>query len=156
MKTQEKKKLLKIRKKIKEKRPHFKRFESWRYTRIKDQWRKPRGIDNHMRTEEKGWPKSVKIGYRGPISVRGLHPSGYVEAMVWNPDDLDKLNPDIHAARIGGSVGKRKREKITTQALKMNIKVLNPLIKRIAEDFEELEDDDYEYISEEETEDNEE
>ncbi|HHL41650.1 MAG TPA: 50S ribosomal protein L32e, partial [Candidatus Bathyarchaeota archaeon] len=46
----EKKRLLKVRKNISKKRPHFKRFESWRFVRIKDQWRKPRGIDNKMRT----------------------------------------------------------------------------------------------------------
>jgi large subunit ribosomal protein L32e len=155
MNTQEKKKLLKTRKKIKQRRPHFKRFESWRFVRIKDQWRKPRGIDNHMRTEEKGWPKSVKVGYRGPVAVRGLHPSGYQEAMIWNIADLEMLNPEIHIARIGGSVGRRKREAITTHAIELNIKVLNPLIEQLEDDFKELEDDDYENLENEETENNE-
>jgi len=54
--NEEKQRLMKLRKRIKKKRPHFKRFESWRFVRIKDQWRKPRGIDNKMRTEESGWP----------------------------------------------------------------------------------------------------
>jgi len=149
MNKQEKKKLLKTRKKINQKRPHFKRFESWRFVRLKDQWRKPRGIDNHMRTEEKGWPKSVKSGYRGPASVRGLHPSGFQELMVWNIADLEKLDPEIHVARIGGSVGKRKRKAITTRSEVLNIRVLNPLIEKLEDEFEEL-DDDYEDIEIEE------
>ena len=62
MEQKEKKRLLKVRARISKKRPHFKRFESWRFVRIKDQWRKPRGIDNKMRTELQGWPKSVKSG----------------------------------------------------------------------------------------------
>jgi len=60
--SEEKQRLMKLRKRINKKRPHFKRFESWRFVRIKDQWRKPRGIDNKMRTEESGWPDSTLPG----------------------------------------------------------------------------------------------
>ena len=95
----EKKRLLKTRERINKKRPHFKRFESWRFVRIKDQWRKPRGIDNHMRTEESGWPKSVKVGYRGPAAVRGLHSSGMEEVMVWNTKEL--MRPMIEDFKAG-------------------------------------------------------
>jgi large subunit ribosomal protein L32e len=108
-----------------------------------------------MRTEEKGWPKSVKVGYRGPVSVRGFHPSGYQEAMVWNIAEIEKLDPKIHVARIGGSVGRRKREAITTRALELNIRVLNPLIEQLEGNFEELEDEDYEIPENLETEDDE-
>ena len=107
-----------------------------------------------MRTEEKGWPKSVKVGYRGPVAVRGLHPSGYQEEMIWNIADLDMLNPEIHVARIGGSVGKRKRKAITTRAIELNIKVLNPLTEQIENDFKELEEEDEENLENEETENN--
>lgn len=143
MNEQEKKRLLKIRKRIKKNRPHFKRFESWRFVRIKDQWRRPRGIDNHMRTEEKGWPKSVKVGYRGPAAVRGLHASGYEEVMVWNTEDLKKVDPETQVARIGGSVGGRKREHIVNKAEKLDIHILNSGIQEIEDDFEELEEEKY-------------
>ena len=117
MEQTEKKRLLKIRSRINKKRPHFKRFESWRFVRIKDQWRKPRGIDNKMRTELQGWPKSVKIGYRGPAAVRGLHASGMEEVMVWNTKDLEKVDPETHVARIGGTVGGRKKETIDRKSV---------------------------------------
>ena len=116
MEQAEKKRLLRTRARINKKRPHFKRFESWRLVRVKDQWRKPRGIDNKMRTEEQGWPKSVKVGYRGPAAVRGLHSSGMEEVMVWNTKDLEKVDPETQVARIGGSVGGRKREAILEKA----------------------------------------
>jgi large subunit ribosomal protein L32e len=147
--TEDKKRLMKIRSNIKKKRPHFKRFESWRLVRIKDQWRKPRGIDNKMRTELKGWPKSVKPGYRGPTHVRGLHPSGLSEVMVWNASDLDKINPENQVARVGGTVGGRKREAIKERADELNIRVLNIVSEKEASAFEELEDEEEEGEDEE-------
>ncbi len=144
MEQTEKKRLLKIRSRINKKRPHFKRFESWRFVRIKDQWRKPRGIDNKMRTELQGWPKSVKIGYRGPAAVRGLHASGMEEVMVWNTKDLEKVDPEIHVARIGGTVGGRKKETMLEKAKELKIRILNPGVTEPEDDFEDLDDEDEE------------
>ena len=142
--NEEKQRLMKLRKRIKKKRPHFKRFESWRFVRIKDQWRKPRGIDNKMRTEESGWPKSVKIGYRGPAAVRGLHPTGKEEVMVWNPEDVKDVDVETQVARIGGSVGGRKREAILETAEELDIHVLNPGVEKPLDEFEELVTEDEE------------
>ena len=144
MEQAEKKRLLKIRSRINKKRPHFKRFESWRFVRIKDQWRKPRGIDNKMRTELQGWPKSVKIGYRGPAAVRGLHSSGMEEVMVWNTKDLEKVDPETHVARIGGTVGGRKKETMLEKAKELKIRILNPGVTEPEDDFEDLDDEDEE------------
>jgi large subunit ribosomal protein L32e len=142
MEQAEKKRLLRTRARINKKRPHFKRFESWRFVRIKDQWRKPRGIDNKMRTEEQGWPKSVKVGYRGPAAVRGLHSSGMEEVMVWNTKDLEKVDPETQVARIGGTVGGRKREAILEKAEELKLRILNPGMVEPEDDFEDLEDEE--------------
>ncbi len=150
--SDEKQRLMKLRKKISKKRPHFKRFESWRFVRIKDQWRKPRGIDNKMRTEEQGWPKSVKVGYRGPAAVRGLHPSGKEEVMVWNPADVDGVDAETQVARIGGSVGGKKRETILEKAEELNIRILNPGKRESKDEFEELVTEDEEELPEEDDE----
>ncbi len=58
--------LLEQRKRISERRPKFKRQESWRYDRLAVNWRKPDGIDNKMRKQFSGYPPLVKIGYGGP------------------------------------------------------------------------------------------
>jgi len=122
---------------LKLKRPKFVRQESWRYIRLKPNWRKPKGKDSKMRLQVKGWPPLVKVGYRTPRTYRGLHPSGYKEVLVYRPDDLEGLNPEVHAVRIAGSVGMRKRLVILEEAEKLGLKVLNP--PTLAEEAEEVE-----------------
>ena len=118
----------------KSKNPKFRRQESWRYKRLKERWRRPRGLDNKVRRKVKGWPSAPNSGYRGPKISRGLHPSGLKEVRVFNVDDLDQVNPDIEAARIAHTVGGRKRIEIISRAKEMGIRVLNP------REFRELEE----------------
>ena len=117
--------LLRARKKVSATRPKFVRQESWRYVRLAENWRKPKGIDNKMRKQVSGVPPLVKVGYRGPKATRGLHPSGYRDRLIHNIRDLEKLDPKIDAARIGHSVGRRKRIDIVSKANALGIKVLN-------------------------------
>ena len=117
--------LLEVRRRIKQRTPEFKRFESWRYARIDEAWRKPKGIDNHMRLSVKGWPQLVKIGYRVPKSVRYLHPSGLRDILVHNLAELESLSPETDAARFAAGVGKRKRIELAKRAKSLGIRVLN-------------------------------
>jgi large subunit ribosomal protein L32e len=117
--------LLRARKKVSTTRPNFVRQESWRYNRLAENWRKPKGVDNKMRKQVSGVPPLVKVGYRGPKSARGLHPSGYRDRLIHNIRDLEKLDPKIDAARIGHTVGRRKRIDIVSRANALGVKVLN-------------------------------
>ena len=126
MSDAEKRRLMNLKKRMSKKRPHFRQFEEWRFVRIKDQWRKPKGIDNKMRQKRKGWPKTVNVGYGSPKAVRHYHPSGLQEIFVYNTGDLTIVDPETQVARIGGSVGKRKRKEIIREAELLGIKLLNP------------------------------
>jgi large subunit ribosomal protein L32e len=121
------------RKEVAKGRPRFVRQESWRYVRIHPEWRKPKGIDSKIRRQDKGWPALVRVGYRGPAAARGLHPSGHFDVTVRNPSQLDGLVPGRDVARIGRTVGAKKREAILARANELGIRVVNPTGLRIVE-----------------------
>jgi large subunit ribosomal protein L32e len=118
-------KALKTRKRVKKKKPDFVRPESWRYMRLKESWRRPRGLDHKVRRKIKGWPPGVSVGYKGPKVARGLHPSGYREVLVHNATELSNIDPKSEAARIAHTVGKRKRAQIIAEAKKLKVFILN-------------------------------
>jgi len=55
------------------KRPKFKRQNWFRYKRLGEKWRRPRGIHSKMRRHFKYRIPVVQSGFRGPANVRGLH-----------------------------------------------------------------------------------
>jgi large subunit ribosomal protein L32e len=144
----EKRRLMRLRKKMSQKRPYFRQFEEWRFVRIKDHWRRPKGIDNKMRQKRKGWPRTVNVGYGSPKAVRHLHPSGFEEVAVFNVGDLTIVDPETQVARIGGSVGRRKRKDILREAAELGIKILNPSDIDLDEEEETPEDVEEELVEE--------
>jgi large subunit ribosomal protein L32e len=125
---------LKLRARAKNKKPKFIRAESWKFDRFGLSWRKPRGLDNKIRRKIKGWPPGPSTGYKGPISARFLHPSGYREVMVFNVADLSNIDINTQAARIAHTVGKRKRALIIAEAKSLNIKILNLKVSKETEE----------------------
>jgi len=118
--------LLELRKSVADARPRFVRPESWRYVRIHPEWRKPKGLDNKVRKNFKGYPRRVKIGYGGPAKARGYHPSGHTDVLVHNVAELEGLIPEKDAIRIGRQVGAKKRAEILKRANELGLHVLNP------------------------------
>jgi len=142
MSDTEKRRLLKVRRRLNQSRPKFLAFESWRFVKIKLRWRKPRGIDNKMRTNERGWPKVANIGWGGPAAVRGLHPTGKEEVLISNINDLKTINVETQVARIRRTVGRKKRTLILEEAEKLGIKILNTRAKPKPSDFEKLKEEE--------------
>ena len=107
-------------------KPQFNRQDYHKKKRTPTSWRRPRGGLSKQRRGVKGKGPKVEAGYRTPKAVRGLHPSGFEEVRVENPDDLEGIDGDRQAARIGSTVGARKRERIEELAEEAGIRVLNP------------------------------
>jgi len=116
---------LAVRKQKKKETPHFLRQEWFRYKRLPKNWHCPDGITSKMRMNKKYRPARVRVGFRGPKKVRGLHPSGFEEVLVYNVSDLEKIDADKQAARIGGTVGTKKRVAIVEKAKELDIRLLN-------------------------------
>ncbi len=119
------KRLMELRKKMNKKKPSFRRVESWRYKRVKDSWRKARGIDSKTRKKKKSGVKSPSVGYRTPKKVRGVHPSGYEEVRVTTLKDLTNLNKKYHAIKISSKLGSKKRVALIDYCQKRGFKILN-------------------------------
>jgi len=119
------KRLMELRKTIAKHRPSFRRVESWRYKRVKDPWRKARGIDSRTRIKSKSGVKSPSVGYRGPKKVRGMHPSGYEEVRIVSIEDLKNLSNKKHALKLSSKLGAKKRLFIIEYAQNRGFKILN-------------------------------
>ena len=124
------KRLLRVRQRLKARKPEFKRYCAHKKLRLRNKsWRRPRGLDNKLRIRYGGKKSGrivVNVGFGSPKAVRGLHPSGYEEVLVHNPKELDKIDPERQAIRISSQVGMKKRLAIEDKAKELGLKILNP------------------------------
>ena len=149
--TKEQKVDLSKRNRMSHKRPKFRRQNWFRYKRLGEKWRRPRGIHSKMRRHFKYRIAVVQPGFRGPTRVRGLHPSGKEIVSIYNPQDLDNVNNETQIGQIGSSVGSRKRINILNKADDLNIHIINPQVRRIEAFDDDLSlevDDEFELLDE--------
>lgn len=121
--------LLRVRKEASRKRPTFRRQETWKLKRFKNnvKWRKPRGHSSKMRRKLGGKAPLVSIGYRGPKEVRYFHPCGLPEVKVSSMNDLVGVKDSI--VRISASVGTRKKADVVLAATEAGLRIANPKVK---------------------------
>ena len=118
-------------KKIRSKKINFLRFDWDKYYRIgrQETWRKPRGIDNPIRLELKGYQPKVKIGFRTPKDIRSLHPSGLVPVYIRNQKDLESIANSKEKERmiiiISSTIGLKKKLELVEKAKQLGFKVAN-------------------------------
>ena len=119
--------LKKLRERLLRKKPEFRRHLYHRFMKFqnKDSWRKPKGNDNKMRLKLKGYPPIVKAGYRNPVVIRELHPTGLKPVIVSSINELDKLNSSEHIIILSSTLGLRKRIKIVKTAREKGFTITN-------------------------------
>ncbi len=122
--------LLRVRMRQKARKPEFRHPYAHTKLRLRDKsWRRPKGLHSKWRERYGGkWSGRilVNVGFGSPKAVRGLHPSGYEEVLVYNVKDLEKVDKERQAIRIASCVGMKKRLEIEEKARELGIKILNP------------------------------
>lgn len=108
------------------KKPKFLRQEFYKFKRLDEKWRTPRGSDSKKDEDKRGKGKSPKIGYGNPPEARGIHPTGFYPVIVRNPSELKLINPTEQGAIIASEVGRKKRNEIIKAANELRIMILNP------------------------------
>ncbi len=119
----EARRLLELRKATK--LPQFKRQEWFRYKKLGEKYRRPKGMHSKMRRKYKYRPPMASVGYKTPVKVRHKHSSGFEEVLVHNPNQLEGIDPKTQAARMGHTVGYKKRLDIEKRAAELGIHILN-------------------------------
>lgn len=102
-----------------------KRQNTHKNKRINTSYRRPTGKHSKQRLKLKSAPQMPEAGLRTPEDIRGKHPSGFEDVLVHRPEDLENLDSEEDAARIGSTVGGKKTAMIVEKAEELDIKLLN-------------------------------
>ena len=114
--------IMALRKKV----PKFRRQEAHRRKRLtKSGWRAPRGAQSKLRRYHKSKGALVRVGYRLPKVLRGLHKSGKEPISVATISELENLDKAKQIIIISANVGMRKRVEIVKQAIKLGLEIQN-------------------------------
>jgi large subunit ribosomal protein L32e len=125
-------------KKVVKRKKKFKRFQSNRFMRVGESWRKPRGIDCRIRRRFRGSIPMVNAGYGSNKKTRHVLPNGLYKFQVHNVAELELLlmHNRKYCAEIAANVSARKRALIVARAEQLRIKVSNGNAKLRAEESE--------------------
>jgi len=121
----DKKELLGLRKKIKDKKPTFIKQDVHKRKKLAKHWRKPKGLQSKMRLKLNGYRRSVTPGWGSPKEVYGLDRSGLKIIKISTITELNKLNPQEEGALISSTVGLKKKTEIIKKAKEKGITLLN-------------------------------
>jgi large subunit ribosomal protein L32e len=112
---------------IKKRVKKFKRMQSDRKISVKENWRRPKGIDSRVRRKFKGCTLMPNIGYGSNKKTRHVLPNGFIKFLVHNVADVELLlmHNRKYSAEIAHNVSTLKRKAIVERAAQLNIALTN-------------------------------
>merc|ERR1712113_258517 len=123
---------------VKKRTKRFIRHQSDRYDKVKQNWRRPKGIDNRVRRRFKGVYKMPNIGYGSAKMTRHMLPTGFRKVLVHNVKELEVLmmqNKNF-CAEIAHGVSSKNRKLLVERAQQLCIRVTNPNARLRSEENE--------------------
>jgi len=110
------------------KKPKFKRQNSL-LKKLKDVWRKPKGIHSKLRLKKRGKGKRPKIGYGNNKRLKEL---------IKNKDytyisNMNDMNNVKHPIIISSTIGLKKKIEIAKRAEELKISIINIDVKKLIE-----------------------
>ncbi len=105
----------------------FKKHHSDRYVKVKESWRKPRGIDSAVRRRFRGTVRMVNIGYKNDKSTRHQIQGGLRKFLITNLSEIEILlmNNKTHAGEIASTVSAKLRVDILNRARELGVRITN-------------------------------
>ena len=99
------------------------RHQSDRVVRVKESWRKQKGIDSVVRRRFKGKVLMPNIGYGTNKKHRHVMKDGFRRFLVHNVDELELLlmHNKTYAAEIASNVSTKKRKDIVERAREVRL-----------------------------------
>lgn len=111
-------------------------FGAKKRDRVKDRWRKQRGIDNKKRIKKAFMGAEPTIGYKNPDSLQGMKVNGKRIALVHSTGELEMLikrsDAKSYDVTIAKAVSARKNISLAELAEKSGLRVTNkakPVVK---------------------------
>uniref|UniRef100_A0A1B6C534 60S ribosomal protein L32 n=1 Tax=Clastoptera arizonana TaxID=38151 RepID=A0A1B6C534_9HEMI len=112
---------------LKKRTKRFIRHQSDRYIKLKQNWRKPKGIDNRVRRRFKGQFLMPSIGYGSKKNTKHMLPTAFRKVLVHNVKELEVLMMQNrkYCAEIAHGVSSKKRKSIVERAQQLSVRVTN-------------------------------
>ena len=112
---------------IKKRTKKFRRHQSDRFKRVKESWRRPKGIDSAVRRKFRGTVRMPNIGYGSNKKTRHMLPNGFYKFTVRTPSDIEMLlmHNREYCAEIAHNVSSQKRAEIVQRAKELDVRVIN-------------------------------
>nr|ALS04745.1 60S ribosomal protein L32 [Pseudodiaptomus poplesia] len=123
---------------VKKRTKKFIRHQSDRYDKVKQSWRRPKGIDNRVRRKFRGMYKLPGIGYGSNKATKHMLPNGFRKVLVNNLKELEVLmmQNQKFCAEIAHGVSSKNRKALVERAQQLAIRVTNPNAKMRSEENE--------------------
>lgn len=117
--------LLEIKRKLKSRKPNFRRHDSHKKIRVSASWRNPRGRQSKQRLQLKSYARGIATGYGAPKGVYGLTRDGLTQNVIASVKDLSSLDPKKDGIIISRTLGNRKRVGVIKATTEGKFTVLN-------------------------------